>query len=132
MIARPPIGVGKEFLDALAAQDFERLAGCFAPDVDFHAVVPGVGSYREADTAEGTTNQFRKWYASLDPFAVLESSVTPIVDKLCITYRLATFDDGGWQIVQQTAYARIGERGIEKFDVACSGWMAVDADPRPD
>jgi hypothetical protein len=54
---------------------------------------------------------------------VLESSVTHIADKLRIGYRFVGVDGGVREVVEQTAYAAIGERGIEKLDVACSGWM---------
>jgi ketosteroid isomerase-like protein len=129
-ITHTPTDVGEEFVAALAAQDFERLEGCFAPDVDFHAVVPGTGSYRDAADAAGTAEQYRTWFGGANSFALLESSVTHVVDKLRINYRLAKLDDGEWKVAEQTAYARLGEQGIQKLDLACAGWQTVPADPR--
>ena len=129
-VTRTPTDVGEDFVDALAAKDFDRLADCLAPDVDFHAVVPGTGSFRERAGADETANQFRLWFGECDPLDVLDSSVTPVVDKLRIAYRLAAFEDGEWNVVEQQAYAKVGARGIEKLDLACSGFMPVVSDPR--
>ena len=109
---------------------FDRLADCLAPDVAFHAVVPGTGSFRERSGAEETANQFRRWLGDADPLELLESSVTPVVDKLRIRYRLAAFEEGKWHVVEQNAFATVGERGIEKLDLLCSGFRAVEDDPR--
>jgi SnoaL-like domain len=125
-----PAALGEEFVAALASRDFDRLERTFAPEIDFHAVVPGTGSFREQAGAEATADQFQKWFGECDPLDVLESSVTPIVDKLRIDYRLAAFEEGAWNVVEQTAYAKIGEHGIEKLDLACSGFRPVEADPR--
>lgn len=123
--------VADEFVDALTAQDFDRLSECFAPDVEFHAVVPATGSFREQTGADETADQFRRWFGDADPFELLESSITPIVDKVRLSYRLAACEEGKWHVVEQQAYATIGEGGIEKLDLACSGFRPVDVDPRP-
>lgn len=128
--AQIPTDVGEAFISALAAKDFARLAACLTSDVDFHAVVPGTGSFRERAGAEETADQFRLWFGECEPLEVLESSVTPVVDKLRIDYRLAAFEEGEWNVVEQTAYAKVGDGGIEKLDLACSGMRPVPADPR--
>jgi hypothetical protein len=123
------VDVARELIDALAAQDFERVERCFATDVDFHAVVPGTGSFRERAGAVETANQLRLWLGDADPLELLEHSVEPVVDKLRLSYRLAAFEDERWHIVEQQAYAVVGERGIEKLDLVCSGFRPVSERP---
>jgi hypothetical protein len=126
---RTPTDVAEELVEALAAQDFERAERCFAPDVAFHAVVPGTGSFREREGAAETANQFRLWLGDADPLELLEHSVEPVVDKLRLSYRFAAFEDAQWHVVEQQAYAVVGERGIEKLDLACSGFRPVPERP---
>jgi hypothetical protein len=126
---RTPTDVAEELIAALAAQDFERVARCLAADVDFHAVVPGTGSFRERAGAQETANQLRTWFGDADPLELLESSVEPVVDKLRLSYRFAAFEDEQWHVVEQQAYAVVGERGIEKLDLACSGFRPVPERP---
>jgi hypothetical protein len=126
---RTPVDVAEEFIDALATQDFERLQRCLAHDVDFHAVVPGTGSFRERAGAEETTNQFRLWLGDADPLELVEHAVEPVVDKLRISYRLAAFEEEQWHLVEQQAYAVVGERGIERLDLVCSGFQVVPQRP---
>ena len=83
-----------------------------------------------APSAGDAAAQFRSWFGDADPLELLESSVAPIVDKVRIAYRFAAFEEGKWHVVEQQAYAKVGPRGIEKLDVACSGFMPVEADPR--
>jgi hypothetical protein len=131
-LTRIPVDVAEEFIEALSAQDFERVGRCFAPDIAFHAVVPGTGSFRERSGAEETANLFRMWFGDAEPLELLNSSVEPVVDKLRISYRFSAFEDDQWQVVEQQGYAVVGERGIEKLDVACSGFRPVpDRPTRP-
>jgi hypothetical protein len=128
-VTRTPLDVAREFVDALAAQDFERLEDSFAPNVDFHAVVPGTGSFRERAGAEDTAGLFRMWFGDAHPLELLDSSVEPVADKLRISYRFAAYEDDQWHVVEQQAYAVVGDRGIEKLDIACSGFRPVPDRP---
>ena len=128
-VARTATDIAAELIDALAAQDFERAERCFAPDVDFHAVVPGAGSFRERSGAAETANQLRLWLGDADPLELLDSSVEPVADKVRLSYRFAAFEDEQWHVVEQQAYAVVGERGIEKLDLACSGFRPVPERP---
>ena len=117
--------VAEEFIDALAAEDFDRLQSCLAPNVDFHAVVPGSGSFRKRSGAEATAHQLRMWFGDAEPLELLGRWVEAVVDKLRLSDRFAVFEDGKCHAVEQQAYAVVGERGIEKLDVACSGFRPI-------
>jgi hypothetical protein len=128
-VAPTAIDVAEELIDALASQDFERAERCFAPDVAFHAVVPSTGSFRERSGAQETANQLRVWLGDADPLELLESSVERIVDKVRLSYRFAAFEEEQWHVVEQQAYAVVGERGIERLDLVCSGFRPVPERP---
>ena len=128
-VAPTAIDVADELIAALAAQDFERAERCLAPDVAFHAVVPGTGSFRERAGAAETADQFRAWLGDAEPLELLDSSVEAVVDKLRLSYRFAAFEDDQWHVVEQQAYAVVGERGIERLDLVCSGFQAVAERP---
>jgi hypothetical protein len=128
-VAPTAIDIVEQLIEALAAQDFERVEHCFAPDVDFHAVVPGTGSFRERAGAAEAASQLRLWFGDADPLELLEHSVEPVADKLRLSYRFAAFEDEQWHVVDQQAYAIVGERGIEKLDLLCSGFRPVPERP---
>jgi SnoaL-like domain len=130
-VAPTAIDIAEELIDALAAQDFERVERCLAPDVAFHAVVPGTGSFRDRAGAQEAAKQLRTWFGDADPLELLEHSVEPVVDKLRLSYRFAAFEDEQWHIVEQQAYAVVGERGIAKLDLVCSGFRPVLERPAP-
>ena len=128
-LAPAAVDVARELVDALAARDYERLERCFAPDVDFHAVVPGTGSFREQAGAPATAEQFRKWFDEAEPLELLKASCDVVVDRVRISYRFAAREDGQWHVVEQQAYAAVGDGGIEKLDLACSGFRPVAERP---
>jgi hypothetical protein len=119
----------RELVTAIAAQDWQRLRESLADDVDFHAVVPGTGSFREQHGADATVTQIRAWFGDSEPLELLLSEIEPIVDRVHIMYRLAAFEEGSWHLVQQHAYARIEEGRIAKLDLVCSGFRPVAERP---
>ena len=128
-LAPAAVDVGREFVDALAARDYARLERCLAPDVAFHAVVPGTGSFREQAGAADTVEQFRKWFDDAEPLELLDWSCDVVVDRIRISYRLAAREDGQWHVVEQQAYAAVGDEGITRIDLACSGFRPVAERP---
>lgn len=106
------------FLDALARRDWERLATCFAPDVELRALIPpGV---REAHTAGSAVELFRSWWAAADHFEMIGSEIAPISDRIRIGYRLR-LSEGEWVLIEQQAYCKVSDRGIELMDLVCTG-----------
>jgi ketosteroid isomerase-like protein len=128
-IAPAAVDVAREFVDALAARDYERLERCFAPDVEFHAVVPGTGSFREQAGAAATAEQFRKWFDDAEPLEILDWSCDVVVDRVRTSYRFAAREDGQWHVVEQQAYAAVSDSGIERLDLVCSGFRPVAERP---
>jgi hypothetical protein len=74
-------------LEALAAQDFDRIEALFTPQVRFRALVPpGV---REGQTAAEATNWLRRWFGDADQLQVLQAAANPVFDRLDVCYVVA-------------------------------------------
>ncbi|MGZ4412307.1 MAG: nuclear transport factor 2 family protein [Gaiellaceae bacterium] len=123
------VAPAEEFVAALAARDWQRLQSCLAPDLPFHAAVPGEGSFRERSGAEETVGLIAKWFGDSDPLELLHSQVEALADRVHISYRFAAFEEGRWHLVEQQAFARIEDGRIVKLDLVCSGFRPVDERP---
>lgn len=106
------------FLDAIAARDWDALARCFAPEVQFRALTPP--ALREATTRDGAAAWFREWWDAPDAFELIHSEVAAVSDRIRIGYRVRLHEDD-WKIVEQQAYCRAGDAGIEIMDLVCTG-----------
>lgn len=119
----------RDFVAALSSQDFDRLGMLLAPAVQFHAVVPAEGSFREEATAEGTAKRFAMWFGEASPLELISSSVEELPETVRINYRFAAFEEDRWHVVEQYAYARVEDGKIAKLDLVCSGFQPVADHP---
>ncbi len=124
-----PMTVGQSFLEALAVQDFERLATLFAPHVRFRALLPP--RICEEKTAEAATGWLRRWFGDADELQVLQSSADQVFDRLYLHYRLRLHDpENGWRVIEQQAYCDVQDGCIADMWLLCSGFRpdtAIDA-----
>lgn len=118
-----------EFVAALAAQDWERLAVCFSPDVDFRALVPSKQPFRERKGGKETAEQLAAWFGDADPLVLLHTSVEALSENVRISYRFGAFEEGQWHVVEQQAYASLEGGRITKLDLVCSGFQPVGERP---
>ncbi|HVU72846.1 MAG TPA: hypothetical protein VHE83_07780 [Mycobacteriales bacterium] len=120
----PRLATAGAFLEALAAQDFRRLAATLSPVVALRALVPG--GFREWDGRGDTTSAFATWFGDTTSFELLEAVVGEVGVRLHLQWRVRLSADRlgeGWFQVEQQAYADTDERGqIVKLRVLCSGY----------
>jgi hypothetical protein len=102
---------------AIAAQDPARLRACFAPDVQFRALLPP--GLRERSDAGETAELIGAWFGDSDPLELLDSTVEKVGDRL-----QSIPGSGGWPALPRGAAAvcTLGEQGIESADLLCSGF----------
>jgi TusA-related sulfurtransferase len=113
--------VGQAFLESLAAQDFDRLAALFAPQVRFRALLPPETC--EEKSAEAATGQLRDWFGEVDTLQVLHSTADQVFDRLHLAYRLRSHDAAnGWQVIEQHAYCDVQDGHIADMWLLCSGF----------
>lgn len=126
----PRWSVGGEFLEALAARDYERLAGTLDPGVRFRALLPpGPAEWEGRDEVAGV---LRGWFGEAEEFQVVDVTVGEVGGRLHLAWRFrlrpAPFDIGdGWHVVEQHAFVDAGE-AVESLSLLCSGFT-VEAEP---
>jgi hypothetical protein len=124
MTATTDSGIAAELVEALAAQDFERIEELFSPDVRFRALVPG--GLREEAGAAAATARMRAWFGECDPFELVESEVGQLADRVRVRYAFHAFEEERWHLVEQTAYLDLTDGRVADISVVCSGFRAAD------
>jgi SnoaL-like domain len=119
------VALGRRFVDAIVAQDWEALASCFAPDTRFVAVVPKENAFRERSGREAATKQLQMWFGDADVTELVSSEIEPLADRVRIVYRIHEHEPDGWYLVEQIAYATLGDDGFADMNLACSGFRPV-------
>jgi hypothetical protein len=111
--------VAERFLDALSRRDFAALAATFAEDGRLRGLVPT--ALREAEGRNAIAERFALWNDS-ENWQLLDSEIEPVADMIRIRWRVAATDpEAGHVTFEQTAYAEVGERGVTRMNLVCSG-----------
>jgi hypothetical protein len=116
--------IGKRLAEAVAAQDASAIAACFAPGVEFRALVPpGV---RERTGAEDAAALIAGWFADSTELDLVESQTEEVGDRLHVAYRFEGVEDGEPYVVEQHLYCMLTGGIIERADLLCSGFRPRD------
>jgi hypothetical protein len=120
------VELGRRFVDALVAHDWDSVAGCFAPDARFLAVIANETSpFREKLGGAAAAEQIARWFGDADVTELMDSAVEPLVDRVKIMYRVHEHEPDGWYVVEQLAYVTPGDGGFARMNLACSGFRPV-------
>ena len=125
--APPSVALGRRFIDAIVAHEWADLAACFAPDVRFTAVVPKENAFRDRHGPEAAAKQLQAWFGDADVTELVSSEVEPMAGRLRISYRIHEHEPDGWYLVEQVAYADVGDAGFTAMNLACSGFRSVQS-----
>ena len=116
------VELGRRFVTAIVAHDWDAVAACFMPDARFVAVVPREKPFRERAGREDATALIRAWFGDADITELVSSEVEPLADRVRIAYRIHEHEPDGWYLVEQVAYATLGDGGFADMNLACSGF----------
>lgn len=119
------VALGRRFVELIVAHDWEALAGCFAPDARFTAVIPKDNAFRDRAGREAAARQLQAWFGDADVTELLSSEVEPLAGRVRIVYRIHEHEPDGWYLVEQIAYATVGTEGFSEMNLACSGFRSV-------
>ena len=119
------VALGRRFVEAIVAHDWEGVSACFAPDARFVAVVPQRRPFREKAGSEEAAGLIRDWFGDADVTELVSSEVEPLADRIRIAYRIHEHDPDGWYLVEQVAYATLRDGGFADMNLACSGFRPV-------
>jgi len=112
----------KEFLELLAARDFERLAIAIASDAQARFLLPhGLEEYSGRDPIVG---RIASWFASASVFDLTASTDEAVGPRHRVSWRFSVVRDGGSrEVIEQLVYLDLGPSGIERIDLLCSGFQ---------
>jgi hypothetical protein len=119
------VELGRRFVDSIVAHDWDAVAACCAPDARLIAVVPKEKPFREKAGRDDAAALIRAWFGDADITELVSSEVEPIADRIRITYRIHEHEPDGWYLVEQVAYATVGDGGFADMNLACSGFRPV-------
>ena len=122
-------GLGRAFVDAIVAGDFDRLENVLAPDVRFRAITPS--AYRESMTAAGARALVEAWFGGTDQRHLVGSTVGLVGDRLAVGFRLELTEDGERRVVEQHVSAMVEGARIRDVALVCSGFRPLARDPGP-
>jgi hypothetical protein len=118
----PALDVGRKFLEALSAMDFDRIGACFTDDAKLQALVPS--GLREEEGTDGIVSRFRLWWSELADPGLRSSEPEPFHELVRIRYTVTGVDpDDGPVEVEQQAYLEVADGKIAAMNLVCSGFV---------
>ncbi len=118
--------LGREFAQAVAARDFERLARCFHAEVRGRLLTPS--ALAMPVSREALVAKYQDWFADADYTELVSSSCDLLGTRVAIGYRLRLRENGRRYLVAQQTYSRLEQGLITHFDLLCSGFQPEPAD----
>jgi hypothetical protein len=116
--------VAGRFIDALAARDFDLLAGTLADGVHFRALLPS--RVLELDGADAVGSMFSRWFGGADRWEVVEAVVGEVGGRIHLGWRVRLTDPDigeGTLLVEQQVYANAGADGrLSDVALLCTGY----------
>jgi TusA-related sulfurtransferase len=110
-----------EFLELLAARDFERLAAILASDARARFLLPhGLEEYAGRDAI---VRRIASWFGSASVFELTSSTEDEVGLRHRLSWRFSVVRDGGSrEVIEQLVYLDLGPQGIQQIDLLCSGF----------
>jgi TusA-related sulfurtransferase len=113
--------VSQTFLELLAARDFEPLARTLTSDATARFLLPhGLEEYAGGDAIIG---RIKSWFESASAFDLTSSSEERVGQRHRLSWRFSVVRDGRSEVIEQLVYMDLGDRGIERIDLLCSGFQ---------
>ena len=114
--------ISQNFLELLAARDFEQLAASLASDAHARFLLPhGLEEYTGRDAIVG---RIKSWFGSASVFDLASSSEESVGLRQRLSWRFSVVRDSGpREVIEQLVYLDLGPHGIERIDLLCSGFQ---------
>ena len=117
--------LGLQFARALAAKDFDTVAGLLHPEIDFRGLTPRrVWEAGEPDAV--ISGVLRHWFEESDEIEGIEHlDGDAFADRERVGYRFGVRNPDGRFLVEQQAYLEERDGRIGWMRVVCSGFRPV-------
>jgi TusA-related sulfurtransferase len=120
-----PRDAANRLVEAIAARDFEAIAGALARDARFRYLIPARSSQIVGAAAAGA--KFLQWFGDAGVLTVQSVRVEPLADRISIRYRFLLRDRERWQVIEQQLYLDVDDDGrIAAIDLLCSGFRPTN------
>jgi hypothetical protein len=123
--------VARRFLDALAVQDFEKLASAFCDDVYLRALLPA--EPKEWQGSDRVTRTFARWFGDTQDYELVVAGVEQLASRLRMWWRARLRAERlgeGWFVVEQQAYVDTDDADrIRHVSLVCTGYLDETAAP---
>jgi len=120
----PSLAVAGQFIDALAARDFDGVVATLTDDVRFRALLPSRTLDLEGRQAVRAT--FGTWFGDTGRWELVEAVVGEIGGRLHLRWRVSVTKPGvgpGNLLVEQQIYADAGPDGqLRDVSLLCTGF----------
>ena len=115
------LSLGRAFVEALGAKDFERLAALIDPQIEFGGLTPG-RAWEATDSHGVVEGVLRQWFEDSDEIEqVLAIETDSFADRQRVGYRLRVRNPDGQFVAEQQAYYTERDGRISWMRVLCSG-----------
>ena len=114
--------LGREFAEAFAGKDFDRIAELLDPQVDFRGLTPR-RTWQASSAAEAISEVLTCWLEEsdhVDELVAVEGGT--FADRQTLSYQLRGHNEDGPFIFEQQAYFTEREGRIDWIRVLCSGF----------
>lgn len=116
--------VAGRFVDALAARDFDLLAGTLADGVHFRALLPS--RVLDLEGADAVRARFTTWFGGAQRWEVVEAAVGDVGGRIYLGWRVRLTDPAigeGTLLVEQQVYANADPDGrLRDVALLCTGY----------
>jgi hypothetical protein len=114
--------LGREFAEALARKDFQRIGELLDPQVDFRGLTPN-RNWEASSPAETVSNVMTQWFEDSDHIdELIEVQTGAFADRQQMTYSFRGHNEDGPFVVEQQAYFTERDGRIAWMRVLCSGF----------
>jgi TusA-related sulfurtransferase len=121
-----PEQLGEDWIKAIQAKDFDRVAQFCTPRATIRMLLPGgLVSY---SNASDVVNKYREWFGDYSEVRVEASRVSRVERRLGIFYRLLLRDHGDAERIEQQLYCILKDGRVAQLHLVCSGFQSVESD----
>ena len=113
-----------QFVERLAARDFDALAATMAPDARARLLLPR--GFEEAIGRDDIVDHLKTWFGSASKFDLVSSSDDAIGSRQMMTWRFDVVRGGRPELIEQLVFVDSGPEGISHIDLLCSGFQASE------
>ena len=116
--------LGEDWIQAIAANDLERLTPLCSPRVTSRLLLPG-GLVTYSNPAD-LVARYREWFGDYSDIRVEASRAALVGRRLGIFYRLLLQDQGDTERIEQQLYCILKDGRVSQLHLVCSGFQAVE------